>query len=709
MPQKKKSFINKEQASTFQIVNRARRDPLAQQDDATPNVLTPTFTGNQRKKADRERLSAATAPADLGDFAPRFNQKRFGGSEVDASEAAQWQYDRKEWEQSSYQLPKDGYDYTKHLTEMGGGHYQGITSDQIAAREAELKEAARRKAQGTVELREAVIPTEVLANTETYYSSGYEELEHDLDPEVLAAMEDAENDQHEDVEWEGGKGWELLEDDFVITASDPNMGMHLDHAMQQYEAKRASKASKAALREPEPEPEGAQHGSSDDDWPSDDGEAQEYSEEEEEPATEEEMIDQIFTYADEDGNGLINMQEFIELQEACGNETPSEAQWRMMLGALSCDPEPETGGLTLEALTLLYGDEGPWDDFTALGFGPGDDDGPMPEELAKLIADYDEGQAGSAQDRGDSRVLDERFAAMANDWDDDADIGDLEGDEKRTRMENGGMDMSAYEGVLDEFISEQEQMVGEASMILDNKAASQAMKAHVLARAEAQALRDEERKAAGKTDDKRFEQVAEYRTSARPQELADDFDAETIVSTYSNTENHPGKISTGRRMSSKEKKRREAAEARRKQHGVVFGSALDPLNPQTGDILLTKKGLPMMPEQNEEAIIAAQEAEEAEEAEEGEGEEEYGEGEEGEEEEWEVQDTAIGRGGKRGKGEKETPEEKRARKAAVKAERAAARARKKSLKSAYKKEEAVQGKRQTSAAGAMRGRIVIAL
>ena len=68
-----------------------------------------------------------------------------------------------------------------------------------------------------------------------------------------------------------------------------------------------------------------------------------------------------------------------------------------------------------------------------------------------------------------------------------------------------------------------------------------------------------------------------------------------------------------------------------------------------------------------------------------------------------------GYGGKRGKGEKETPEEKRARKAAVKAERAAARARKKSLKSAYKKEEAVQGKRQTSAAGAMRGRIVIAL
>eukprot|EP01043_Picozoa_sp_COSAG02_P011534 COSAG02_NODE_425_length_22574_cov_29.550300_7_plen_699_part_00 len=698
MPKKKKAFIDKDAASTFQVVNRARRDPLSQQEGATPNVLAPSFTGNQRKKADRERLSAATAPADLGDFAPRFNQKRFGGSELDATEAANWQYDRREWEKSSYQLPQDGYDYMKHMTEMGGGHYQGITSDQIAAREAELKEAARRKAQGTVELREAVLPEEVLPNVENYHSSGYEELEYELDPEVLAAMEDAENDAHDDV------GWEMLEDDFVAQVSDPNFGMHLDHAMQQYEERKAAEAARGE-REPEPAGDG-----SSDDWPSDDDDRlgqEQYSEEEEEPPTEEEMIDQIFTYADEDGNGLINMQEFIELQEACGNETPNEEQWRMMLGALKCDPDPQTGGLTQASLTLLYGAEGPWDDFAALGFGPGDDDGPMPEALAQLIAEK-EGKndgAGATQDRGDSRVLDEQFAAMANEWDDDDDIGNLDGDEDRTRLENGGMDVSAYEGLLDEFISEQERAAGEGAMILDNKAQSSALKEHVLARAEAQAEREEERKAAGKTDDKRLADVAEYRNSARAQELADDFDAETIVSTYSNTENHPGFIQTGRRMGSKERKRREAAKARQKERGVVFGSALDPLKPRTGDIILGRKGLPMLPEQNEAAIIAAEEEEEEE--------EEECEGEEGEEEEQQEEeewfDTAIGRNGKKGKGPKETPEEKRARKAAVKAERAAARARKKSLKSAYKKEEAVQGKRQTSAAGAMRGRVVIGL
>ena len=95
------------------------------------------------------------------------------------------------------------------------------------------------------------------------------------------------------------------------------------------------------------------------------------------------MIEQIFTWADEDGNGLINLAEFIDLQEACGNDTPNEAQWALMLGALKCDPDPESGGLTPEALTVLYRDEGPYDDFEALGLGPSSaDDGPMPEALA---------------------------------------------------------------------------------------------------------------------------------------------------------------------------------------------------------------------------------------------------------------------------------------------------------------------------------------
>ena len=711
MPKKKKSFIDKHQSTTFAVVHRARRDPLSLDDSASPHVLQPTFTGNQRKKADRERHSAATAPADLGDFDQSGRDAkgrligRFGGSEMGpGARAASELYDRREWELSSYKLPADGYDYTQHMTDIGtsGGHYIGVDPDRIAKREAELKEAARRKADGAVQLREAVLPEESLAS-EVYLSNGYEALEHELDPEVLQAMEDAENDAHQEVEWEGGVGWEPLEDDFARIAEQPlpTMGTHLSYAMEQYE-------QKAALAEPgpEPEPEPEPELNQDEVW----------EEEEEEPATEEEMIEQIFTWADEDGNGLINLAEFIDLQEACGNDTPNEAQWALMLGALKCDPDPESGGLTPEALTVLYRDEGPYDDFEALGLGPSSaDDGPMPEELAELLASLPPeeaaalppgwwkhmapcgGAGAAAEDRGEQRLLDEQFDAMASEWDDDDDIGDLARDPRA----RGGAEIAQFDDVMDQFIAEQQEENDVSLMLLDNKEQSAAMKGHVIARAEAQAAREEERAEAGQADDHRKESVPEYRTTKKKEE----WDAETILSTYSNTENHPGQIKTGRRVSKKAQAKAKAAEATER---MAAAQAEDPLRPMSGDILLTKKGLPMLPEQAEEELAAAREAEQPKQ-EQQEQEDEDDEWYDEDEEEEEVIDTGIGRGGKKGKGRKETPEEKRERKKAMKQQRAAARQRKKSLKTAYRKEEAVQGKRQTSAAGAMRGRTVVTL
>ena len=97
-----------------------------------------------------------------------------------------------------------------------------------------------------------------------------------------------------------------------------------------------------------------------------------------EPKTEEEMLDEIFSYSDKDGDKFINMKEFVELQESCGNEAPTEEQWEMMLDALSaasldgCDPST---GLTREAVGALYqqAGEGPWEDHKRLGLSGGDD------------------------------------------------------------------------------------------------------------------------------------------------------------------------------------------------------------------------------------------------------------------------------------------------------------------------------------------------
>eukprot|EP01047_Picozoa_sp_COSAG01_P012284 COSAG01_NODE_550_length_15593_cov_12.422422_6_plen_127_part_00 len=71
---------------------------------------------------------------------------------------------------------------------------------------------------------------------------------------------------------------------------------------------------------------------------------------EEEPS-EEEMIDAIFGWADEDEDGLLNLEEFVRLQLECGNETPSQEQWETMVGALRCDP---ARGISKRALTVLY-------------------------------------------------------------------------------------------------------------------------------------------------------------------------------------------------------------------------------------------------------------------------------------------------------------------------------------------------------------------
>ena len=96
-------------------------------------------------------------------------------------------------------------------------------------------------------------------------------------------------------------------------------------------------------------------------------------------------------------------------------------------------------------------------------------------------------------------------------------------------------------------------------------------------------------------------------------------------------------------MSKKAQAKAKAAEATER---MAAAQAEDPLRPMSGDILLTKKGLPMLPEQAEEELAAAREAEQPKQEQEDEDEDDewYDE----DEDEEEVIDTGIGRGGKKG-------------------------------------------------------------
>eukprot|EP01045_Picozoa_sp_COSAG04_P047340 COSAG04_NODE_17620_length_464_cov_0.556164_1_plen_131_part_01 len=131
MPKKKKSFIDKKNASTYQVVHRAARDPLSQDDSAPQMVLTPSWTGNDRKRWQDQQRKAAR-----GQTVVKFD----GASDPAMFGDAAGDYSRDEWELSAHGLPADGYDYGKHMKEVGGGAYTGAAADPVVAQaRAELE------------------------------------------------------------------------------------------------------------------------------------------------------------------------------------------------------------------------------------------------------------------------------------------------------------------------------------------------------------------------------------------------------------------------------------------------------------------------------------------------------------------------------------------------------------------------------------------
>eukprot|EP01050_Picozoa_sp_SAG11_P008943 SAG11_NODE_812_length_7059_cov_5.203017_7_plen_270_part_00 len=150
------------------------------------------------------------------------------------------------------------------------------------------------------------------------------------------------------------------------------------------------------------------------------------------------------------------------------------------------------------------------------------------------------------------------------------------------------------------------------------------------------------------------------------------WDAESIVSTYSNTENLPARIDY-RRTGKKGKK------GKKKPSASELEAELDCTAERLGDITLSSKsGLPKEFMQNHYGSAGA-----------------VAEGEEGEEQAWDVDEDEEyeepeNKGKARPRHGQESKEDKKARKAAVKAERAAARKTKKSMKIAYRKEELSQ-------------------
>ena len=174
----------------------------------------------------------------------------------------------------------------------------------------------------------------------------------------------------------------------------------------------------------------------------------------------------------------------------------------------------------------------------------------------------------------------------------------------------------------------------------------------------------------------------------------DNWDCETIVSTYSNLENHPSLIDEphGGSRRKKKKGRGGAGGEGDEDGGATEGAAVIRLSESNGlpvDYVQSRRGRG----RGGSLLTAANLAAVAEAHEEGDADfddDDAWEGSGGEDDE--MEDGEAWRSNIRRKGE--TPEEKRARKAAVKQGRRDARAAKKGLKTTFKREEREMGKKQ---------------
>jgi hypothetical protein len=201
----------------------------------------------------------------------------------------------------------------------------------------------------------------------------------------------------------------------------------------------------------------------------------------EEP-TEDDMLAAIVGWADVDGDGRITMAEFVRLQLSCGNDTPGPEQWAMLCGALGC---VAADGLPPGALARLYEGEGPHADYYTLEEQGcvGDLEGAA--ERHHLLAASGGGPA-AATERGERRVVDERFDELERAYDDD-DIGSLGSEDGGAR---GDKDLADFGSVLDDFLANEDDEHAMAAAAIgavagegaEDRSAKAATRANVLAR-----------------------------------------------------------------------------------------------------------------------------------------------------------------------------------------------------------------------------------
>ncbi|OQS06644.1 hypothetical protein THRCLA_01317 [Thraustotheca clavata] len=179
---KKKAFINKKEAQHFHVVHRSQRDPLINDPTASKYVLLSTT-----KEIDGTQPIYESDDDDLPDLVESNAPKQVKFGNVVAKDLV-----------NELGMVNDGYDYSKHMKEIGRGHFYSAGGN--------FDEGA------SLLSKRVVLPDEVLA-------SHTSEAERML--EAITITEDVmDEDLREALTNE--EAFEELNDDFVIQAAEEN-------------------------------------------------------------------------------------------------------------------------------------------------------------------------------------------------------------------------------------------------------------------------------------------------------------------------------------------------------------------------------------------------------------------------------------------------------------------------------------------------------
>ncbi|GAQ77974.1 hypothetical protein KFL_000060390 [Klebsormidium nitens] len=206
---KKKSFIDKKKAATFSLVFRDSSDAAAGDDSAPERIFVrsdgrdeaaPGFDGTESQFEGGSEFALEDGLKDFRGFGPA--HPLWAGPREPLPEHV-----RREVLEMGF--PDDGYDYTKHLRELRGG---GVGAIAVAP-ERNLRADVRAYNAKTVRVKPAE-EDEILAEAEA--AGGAKEIQKVgasvLDPDILKLLEESGSEDGGDEELE-------LEDDFVIEAN----------------------------------------------------------------------------------------------------------------------------------------------------------------------------------------------------------------------------------------------------------------------------------------------------------------------------------------------------------------------------------------------------------------------------------------------------------------------------------------------------------